>query len=106
MAAIYMAVENGQSLRVVAAGQTTVASGATVTIATASRNPGERLLPAGYVVTNIAGANWNWSSGAGGSGDAVNLSLSRTAVPDQFTMDAKNTGSAARTVDWTIFGVA
>jgi len=92
------------SSRIIASGTgTAVANASTVTLATATRNAGEILLPVTFVIpTGINTPQWAFT---GDGTTDVEFFFRRTVTANQFTFQCQNTTAASITVDWAIWGL-
>jgi len=90
------------AFRVAASGTTVVPAGASVDLATFSRNPKERIQLLHWANPAVAGIAW----GEGGPltpVDNIELFYERTAIPNEAKARAKNNNLlAARTIDWAV----
>ncbi|MCI0557935.1 MAG: hypothetical protein MN733_05525 [Nitrososphaera sp.] len=92
-------------VRVLASGQTTIAALTTVTLATMTRFPTDRLSFHLYLLDDVNGANF--SPGFSFLGiDSVRAYFERTATPNQVLFKASNAHlTQNRTIDWTVLAV-
>jgi len=82
---------------------TVIAGGATVTLATVTRDPTETLFVCLFVSTSTAGVQF--SPGTVPGADGVRTWFERTAVADEVNLRAQNVAGVARTLDWNIIGI-
>lgn len=92
-------------IRVIASGQTTIAAGATSTLATITRFPNERLAIHMFVVDNVNGLNFAPGLASLGS-DSIRAYFERTTVSNQVLLKGSNAHATQdRTLDWAVVAV-
>lgn len=92
-------------MRIISSGTTTIAAGATSTLATISRFPNERLAIHMFVTDNVNGLNFAPGLASLGS-DSVRLYFERTANANEVLLKGSNAHATQdRTVDWAVTAV-
>lgn len=91
--------------RVIVSGTTSIAPGATASLATFTRNTNERVSFAGFGVDDILGVQFTQGGSIPGA-SGINYWFERTANSNEITAKAKNNDATVpRSLDWLIFGI-
>lgn len=91
-------------MRVLASGNSTINGNTTVTLATLTRFPRERLCVFLFATNDVNGLAF--STGLALMGDSIRGYLERTNNPDEFLAKASNGNQlSSRNVDWAVVGI-
>jgi hypothetical protein len=92
-------------IRTIVSGSFSIPAASTVTLATFTRNAGERLSAFGYVTDNVAGAAFQESRELAVPSDEVSYWFERTAIANQVLLRARNEEALlARVLEWAVMG--